>query len=548
MKRRVLISIALVIVLLLSGCNLREIQELIGSGNGNGQQTVVENSDSEEVSESGSTDAETDSQPEDSEAEPEAPESSLQYLDVTTFTEYDGYYDQVSLMYGHYGVLQLNSTEYPALTEAVEAYNAYHSASAQQYLDDLENWAIQDYAEYGEEMFMGAYSYEEDMYITRADSQVLSIAMFCQDYAGGAHGMTYYGAENFDTQTGEDILLEDVITDFSKLPEVITDELCVKYPHMEENYGKEMILSYLTEYVTPSNPDYAPQFTWSLGYEGVTFYFSSYEIAAYADGVQVVTVNYDKYPQLFNASYFNQVDDYYAVKLMSDWAGTNADIDLDNDGVTDYISVTRNYNTEYGTDFSESFDVSVNGNTFTHEFYCYDLENYLIKSGSDYYLYVKRRVENDYESFCVFKITGSSVEYVGECDGGFTSFTNSLDFGIVKRVDLLSTYSAVARCYVGTDGMPVEKDGAYQVENEMIITSTVDITADLVDEEGLLTGERYTFPAGTEFMFMSTDGETYVDMKTGEGPWCRLYTAQEWPPTVNGMDAESSFVMLWYAG
>ena len=233
---------------------------------------------------------------------------------------------------------------------------------------------------------------------------------------------------------------------------------------------------------------------------------------------------------------------------MSDWAGTNADIDLDNDGVTDYISVTRNYNTEYGTDFSESFDVSVNGNTFTHEFYCYDLENYLIKSGSDYYLYVKRRVENDYESFCVFKITGSSVEYVGECDGGFTSFTNSLDFGIVKRVDLLSTYSAVARCYVGTDGMPVEKDGAYQVENEMIITSTVDITADLVDEEGLLTGERYTFPAGTEFMFMSTDGETYVDMKTGEGPWCRLYTAQEWPPTVNGMDAESSFVMLWYAG
>ena len=548
MKRRILISVALVAMLVLSGCHLQGIQNLLGSENSNEQQVMVEENDSEVISEIVEMDAETDSQPENGETETEIPDNAVQYLDVTTYYEYDGYYDQVSLMYGHYGILQLNSTEYPALTEAVDSFNEYHSRTAQQYLDDLEAWAIQDYADYGDEMFIGAYVYEEDMYITRADSQVLSVAMLCQDYAGGAHGTTYYGAENFSVETGEDIFLDDVITYFNDLPQVLADELCEKYPHMEENYGKDTIQSYLVEYVNPSNPDYAPQFTWSLGYEGVTFYFSSYEISAYADGVQVVTLSYKEYPQMLNAAYFDQANDYYAVKLMSDWAGTNADFDLDGDGVTDYIQVSRNYSTEYGVDYSESFNVSVNGNTITHEFYCYDLETYLVKNGSDYYLYVKRRVENDYESFCVFKITGSSVEFVGECDGGFTSFTNSLDFGIVKRVDLLSTYSAVARCYVGNDGMPVEKGGAYAVENEMIITSTVDITADLVDEEGLLLGESYTFPAGTEFVFYKTDGETYVDMKTSEGPMCRLYTTPGWPPTVNGMDAESSFVMLWYAG
>ena len=111
----------------------------------------------------------------------------------------------------------------------------------------------------------------------------------------------------------------------------------------------------------------------------------------------------------------------------------------------------------------------------------------------------------------------------------------------------MSTFNGVARCFVGDDGMPVEKGGSYEITGEVIITSTVEITAELVDENGNLLGESKTFPAGTEFTFDTTDGMTYVDMNTSEGPRCRLYTSNEWPPTVNGMDAQNSFVMLWYA-
>ena len=75
-----------------------------------------------------------------------------------------------------------------------------------------------------------------------------------------------------------------------------------------------------------------------------------------------------------NSLYFSDVNNNYVLKLIDAWSGS--DVDINSDGVTDYISVNRNYSSEPGVDYSESFDVTVNGNTYTHEFYCYDLETY----------------------------------------------------------------------------------------------------------------------------------------------------------------------------
>ena len=113
---------------------------------------------------------------------------------------------------------------------------------------------------------------------------------------------------------------------------------------------------------------------------------------------------------------------------------------------------------------------------------------------------------------------------------------------------MLSTYDAEGKSYVGEDGLPVAKSGVYTIGWGITITSTVDIPAELVDESGNLIGATYTFPAGTDFQLMTTDGETYVDVLTGDGQRCRFYTTSGWPVTVNGMDAESSFEMLFYAG
>ena len=209
------------------------------------------------------------------------------------------------------------------------------------------------------------------------------------------------------------------------------------------------------------------------------------------------------------------------------------------------VSVGGNYAEEF--EQYSSFNVTVNGNTYSHEAYFYELTSYLVKANGNTYVYVERLGDSDFRTVSVFKITESSVEYVGDADGSLIDFNNSADFGLTKRFDMLSTFWGIAKCYVGDDGMPVEKVNSYEIMGEGTIISTVEITAELVDENGNLLGESKTFPAGTEFAFRATDGMTYVDMQTGEGPWCRLYTTNQWPATVNGMDAENCFEMLYYA-
>ena len=553
MKKKILICITVFMVLCLAGCNPFKIvqsvmqnqtQQVVSSEEGLSSELQSEQN-SEEEQESITVDGgEEVSSGSEEASESEAVDNESGYLDIWFERYYDYCYEEVSLMSGHYDIIHFDEPNYPALTEAVKAYNDTHANSEQAYMEELKEWAREEYQEYGPEMFMGAYVNESEFAVRRADDQVLSLVETGFTYSGGAHGMSGFSTVNFDVATGEEIALESVVKDVNSLPGVLAAEILEKYPDIA--YWTDTLEETFMEYITPSNTEYAPEFTWSLDYQGVTFYFGNYEIGSYADGVQMVTLTYYEYPQLLESKYFMDLDSYYVVKLIDAWCGS--DIDLNNDGVTDYISVSRNYSSEPGVDYSESFDVTVNGNTLCHELYCYNLDTYFVKSGENNYLYIKRRVENDYESVSVFKITETSVEFVDEFDGGCKSFTNSLDFEVTKRMDLLSTYSATAKCYVGADGMPVEMGDAYEVVNNIVITSTVEITAELVDVNGSLTGESVTFPVGTKYTLYRTDGQTYVDALTDNGQWCRLYTTSEWPATVNGLDADSSFEMLYYAG
>ena len=82
----------------------------------------------------------------------------------------------------------------------------------------------------------------------------------------------------------------------------------------------------------------------------------------------------------------------------------------------------------------------------------------------------------------------------------------------------------------------------------MVLTSITDMTVDLIDEEGNLLGSTYTFPAGTTYRFIATDGSSFVDVEMSDGQRGRLYVTSGWPIMVNGIDAEELFEMLYFAG
>ena len=541
MKKKFLLSAILISALCLCGCNT---QITFGDNTEQGSQN-------EQVSES-QDDSVENSQDSSQDNDTVDVQQESQYLNVSVGKLHDSEIDQISLMYGNCCLFELDAPEYPALEEAVAQYNTETEQNWITSMNDLKSWAREDYdaavAEGYE--FYGPYVSEDEMYITRADDKALSAVTTNYWYSGGAHGMSGFSAVNFDTQTGRKLAIEDVIADTNALPNVLATEMLEQYPHLATTVQDMWSMSledYLASYLTPEEvDDITPEFTWTLGYEGVTFYFGAYEIGSYADGNQVVVLTYNEYPELFNKEYFTSVTQDYAVRIAPFWYGEEGFTDINSDGVMDVINVDGDYAAEF--EMYSSLNVTVNGNTYRHEAYYYELTSYLVKANGNTYIYVERLGNSDFRTVSVFKITEASVEYVGDVDGGIVDLNNSADFGLTKRFDMLSTFWCIAKCYVGDDGMPVEKAGAYEIMGEGTITSTVEITAELVDENGNLLGESKAFPAGTIYDFERTDGMTYVDMLTNDGSRCRLYTTNQWPPTVNGMDAQNCFEMLGFAG
>lgn len=551
MRKKFLALMMAGLVLGLSACAATD-KDTVDTDKVQSEQEDSEKEDSKEPSASEEADEkEPEATPEPSK-EPEAtPEPVVtsepvveagDYLEVTFDYEYDSYYNEQAYMQGHYATIHLHDTEYPALTDAINTFNAAHSQTTQSYLDELETFAVSDFAEYGEDSFWGPYVFENDMYLRRADNQVLSVMTHNYEYAGGAHGGRYFGAYNFEVQTGKEILLEDVIVDKSRLAQALATELTEKYWELE--YTEDYWLELLEGYVSDEPMEFKPEFTWTVDYDGVTFYFGNYELVAYAMGTQEVTLHYSEYPHLFNSRYFDSVEKNYVKNLTAEqW---NAGEDLDADGQTDMISVTTEYDADYYS--IESYTINVNNHSYTFDTHAFELETYLVKSGEENYLYVQQTSESDFQSVAVYKITPDSVEYVDRFDGDMWSFTNSDSFKIVRRVDLLGTYSIRVECHLGENGMPVVDSKAGDVNGIMTIYSTKEITADLIDKDGKLLGESYTFPAGSAFTFKRTDGTSFVDVQVNNDQYCRFYVTPGWPETVNGMDAMECFEELFYAG
>ncbi len=430
----------------------------------------------------------------------------------------------------------LDSEEYPELSQAVQDYRMAYVRNIEAARDELATMAEQDYSEWGEEQWMGYYTISESMTVKRADATAVSIVEQGYFYQGGAHGSDGFGCFNVDTQTGNRIALDDVITDMNALSGVIATEMLELYPDI--TYFTPTLEETIEMYINPEIT-----LTWTLEYNGVTFYFGSYEIGTYADGRQQVTVLFSEYPTLFNTYYFNNVTDDYVIPA-SAWGTLDVDLDADRD--TDHITVIENYtNPEEG--FS-SFTIRVNGHEYTQDAYGWVLNPYYVRANGKSYLYVVAKTESDYAESFVYEITGNSIAYQGMFNGAVKYFTNSSDFCVMERMNMLSTMTGVARCYVGADGMPVNESGIYDVykSEEIILTSLKEITAEEVDVYGDLTGAFYTFPAGIQFTYLRTDGKIYVDMLASDGRQCRFYTSNtEWPPTVNGMDATECFETIY---
>ena len=182
------------------------------------------------------------------------------------------------------------------LQKALWAYNKENAEQRAKFRAKLVEQAKADRAERqasGATTFP-AYQDMNDVFIRRADTLAVSLLEWSFNYEGGVHGMSGVRGRNFDSKTGQELLLSDVCPALPKLAEVIKAQLCSEYPNASFVANGAEAVDLLMG---------AGNIVWTLDPTGVSFYFNPYVIGSYSEGFFSTTVLFDEHPELFVEKY-----------------------------------------------------------------------------------------------------------------------------------------------------------------------------------------------------------------------------------------------------
>ncbi|GEM_PF-6499690 len=154
---------------------------------------------------------------------------------------------------------------------------------------------------------------ETKVIAVRSDSNFFSARTDTFVNYGGAHPGALIGAYNYDTKTGRQLLLSDIICDSDKLIAFIKEDL-LKNHQKEEFFDLEKDLAkYKCDAAESKADDTERSFTWLLKYDGIQIIFNQYDIAPYAAGMQFVDIKFAEHPELFKKG-IELIPDYYVVQ------------------------------------------------------------------------------------------------------------------------------------------------------------------------------------------------------------------------------------------
>lgn len=203
--------------------------------------------------------------------------------------------------------VKVDESGYDALQKALDKDNADSLELAK---EEYSYNALKNMVEENESAAV-PFALESTVLKKRADDKVVSYLRESYSQLGGAHPSTYFAGKNYDTKTGSELTLQDVVANYDDVYQYVLDELAKneKQPENENCYFdgyedtvKEMFYgnSDSESAVTDANseetglyPMPASSVQWYLGDDGLNILFNDYDIAPYAYGPSLVTIPYD---------------------------------------------------------------------------------------------------------------------------------------------------------------------------------------------------------------------------------------------------------------
>jgi len=291
--------------------------------------------------------------------------------------------------------------KYPLLAKSLTETSVMRKRTME---EEKDNFIVTATAEFlNDSKAFSTYISTLDVQVRRADSVAVSIV---EDY--NSETERSFNCLNYDTERGKLLAISDVVTDISKIPATV-EKVIMSHIGEDETDGDTAVIEYFKN--TPED-----SITWTLDYNGVTFYFNPGDIAPTNFGVQVVIVTYAEYPDLFNEKYTIVPDEYIVSMPVSAPFYT----DITGDKKAEELTVSGNYD----QDGRYYYTLRINSQSSNYEvdWFAYDLNPYYVKTADGgSYLYVfsdTGEKEERQMTLIVFSLKNGEIKQVSELDMG----------------------------------------------------------------------------------------------------------------------------------
>ena len=436
-----------------------------------------------------------------------------------------------------------DEAKYPAVSTVLKSLRTMCNQNAETVATDLADVA-EELKQYAHETDVSCYD-STQYYVQRADSYIISMRCNQSVDTGSIHPMSVVSGFNISTKTGDVISLSDVVTDPGQLREMVKQELAEKYSDC-----------LFEEWETLYEETETDALEWTIDYDGLTFYFSPYALSYYAAGVLTADIDFEEEPTLFRADYMAAPAQGSASAVsfhsFTELGGAN--------GTKDTLLVGQ-----YKEDMEEYclwLEIEKNGeNILEYGIYAYEYKAYLVTVEEKHYLFVEATNDNDYQTLYVFDLSVDRItEPMVQMNAGFATvkieaesdsygeeiFNNPGEIRLSSRMDMFRTMSGTrSYSFDAKAGTLVPKTDFYTLDETMSpLISKVPLEVTVVGDN-----TKTTVPAGTEFVLLRTDNETYAEFRLPDGLECRVNVdTTGWSHMINGVPEEECFDGIGYAG
>ncbi len=426
-------------------------------------------------------------------------------------------------------MIAVEGEEYSALKEALaKDFPGIKEENFENLLEDAKD----DYnsrTKDNEDYFYG-YSSVENAQLTRSDRAVVSFRLFFSDYMGGAHGMYAYGGSTYDTESGELLALEDILTDakgfYAKAIDNIQHEL-------EEMYGEGLYPDYKNYIAGTFDAD--RMLNWYMNGSGIVITYNPYEVGPYAMGAPEVLLPYSEFGVYMNEKYLTAGREVIARIPM-------------NQDVSKLIGEKEKIIINGKNDEWEMLSVSMlsGANTDTLGTFGSFEDAYVIKraDGRSFVLVVCDYMSDDYVTF-VYEVTGNMLQKCSELSNASiqAEYISTDEILMNVRVDALGTYTAKVHYSLKENGQLVVLDDIFKIDTENTLTLIKDLPV-------LIEGTETTLSAGTEMIVTGTNNvdEVYFKVVNSGQVGTIRYTKDEWTHLIDGVSEYEYFDTIPYAG